>query len=269
MFGDLVLTHDIMVAGVHFPIDADPADVAWKLVAVNLSDLAANGAQPLGILLGYMLGENDWDRRFASGLADALDRFDAALWGGDTVAAPPARSFRAIGLTAIGRAMHLPAPSRGGAQAGDGLWVTGSIGDAMIGFEADRTGDDRPLAALARFRRPIPRIAEGIALAPQVTAMMDVSDGLLLDASRLARSSGITADVVAADVPMSASANHRRDDALRWGDDYELLFTLPDGVDPRCAATRIGTMLPNAGLPLLIDGRPPLDGARLGYQHRG
>jgi thiamine-monophosphate kinase len=111
----LVLTHDMMVEGVHWLPTQDMADVAWKLVATNLSDLAAKGAVPAGVLLGYMLGRDD--ARFLAGLREALDAFDVPLLGGDTVAAPAhATGRRAIGLTAIGRATHrpvLPAPARG------------------------------------------------------------------------------------------------------------------------------------------------------------
>lgn len=266
VFGDLVLTHDMMVAGTHFPLNADPADVAWKLVAVNLSDLAAKGATPLGVLLGYMLGNDDWDRRFVAALGDALDHYGTALWGGDTVAAPSGQPLRALGLTAIGRATHNPVPSRGGARTGDMLWVTGSIGDAMLGFEADRDGDTAPAAALTRYRRPSPRIAEGQALAPLVTAMMDVSDGLLLDASRMADASGVTIAIDSNAVPMTAPTS-RRDAALRWGDDYELLFTLPCGTAPPVPATRIGIVQQRGEVPLVIDGHAPDGNQPLGYQH--
>src|SRR5690606_34674449 len=149
----LVLTHDMMVEGVHFPLAADPADVAWKLVAVNLSDLAAKGAEPLGVLLGFMLGEGQ--ERFAEGLAEVLDRYGTPLLGGDTVAGGPPRAF---GLTAIGRATHVPVPSRGGARPGDALWLTGELGAAMLGFEALRDGTDADSYA---YRRPLARLLEG------------------------------------------------------------------------------------------------------------
>jgi thiamine-monophosphate kinase len=275
VLGDLVLTHDMMVAGTHFPEDADPGDVAWKLVAVNLSDLAAKGAAPLGVLLGYMLGDDAWDIGFVAGLRDALAHYDAALWGGDTVAAPRAGALRAIGLTAIGRAAHTPPPARNGARPGDALWVTGAIGDALLGFRLDRAGAAAPVAPLARFRRPVPRIAEGIALAPQAHAMMDVSDGLLLDARRMADASGVTIAIEAAAVPRSAdltAAIARAPDlaaaALRWGDDYELLAALPAGIVPAVPATRIGRVLARGDHGLLVDGAPPQNDTALGWEHR-
>src|SRR5688572_1084202 len=141
----------MLVEGVHFLPTADWADVAWKLVAVNLSDLAAKGAEPLGVLLGFMLGSgND---RFAEGLEDVLDHYGVPLLGGDTVAGGPPRAF---GLTAVGRATHRPVPSRAGARPGDALWLTGKLGAAMLGFETLR---DRSGADSTAYRRPMARLA--------------------------------------------------------------------------------------------------------------
>lgn len=260
----LVLTHDMMLEGVHWLPTQDMADVAWKLVATNLSDLAAKGAAPLGVLLGYMLGRDD--ARFLAGLREALDAFDVPLLGGDTVAAPAtnAAGRRAIGLTAIGRATHRPVPSRAGARPGDGLWLTGPVGAAMLGFEALQAGGTA--TDTAAFRRPVPRLVEGKALAPLVSAMMDVSDGLLIDSARLAEASGVTIAIAADAVPLPpALPAARAADAMRWGDDYELLFTLPRGVTPPCPASRIGSVEPQGPHPLLVDGTPPA--GRLGYVH--
>lgn len=254
----LVLTHDMLVEGVHFLPTADWADVAWKLVAVNLSDLAAKGAEPLGVLLGFMLGSGA--ERFAEGLADVLDHYGVPLLGGDTVAGGPPRAF---GLTAIGRATRRPVPSRAGAQAGDALWVTGQLGAAMLGFEAlrDRTGGDS-----TTYRRPLARLAEGQALAPTVTAMMDVSDGLLLDAWRMAEASEVSLAIDGAAIPIAAP-EERRFDAIRWGDDYELLFTLPADSEPPVPATRIGQAEPRGFVPLFLDGEPIANSEGLGYEH--
>lgn len=255
----LVLTHDMMVEGVHFLPGQDPGDVAWKLVAVNLSDLAAKGAQPLGVLLGYTLGDDD--TAFLRGLEEVLATYDVPLLGGDTVSGGPPRS---LGLTAIGRATHTPVPSRGGARADDEVWITGAIGGAMLGFEALRDGTGGDSSA---YRRPRPLLAEGQALAPQVSAMMDVSDGVLIDAQRIALASGVTIALDTAAVPV-AVPEARRDDALRWGDDYQLLFTLPAGTRPAVSATRIGRVRLDKGPPLLLDGHPPPAGEMLGYTHR-
>lgn len=251
----LIITHDAMAAGVHFLPGQDPADVAWKLVASNLSDLAAKGAEPLGVLLGYQLGGND--ARFVAGLREVLAHYRVALLGGDTIGSNGAQ---VLGLTALGRATHRPVPSRSGAQAGDGLWLTGPLGAAMLGFEALQAGSGDSLA----YRRPRALLDQGRALAPLVTAMMDVSDGLLLDASRLAQASGVTLAITGAAVPIAAP-EARRDEALRWGDDYQLLFTLPAGTAPPCPAQQIGDVLEQAAEPLLLDSAAPL--GKLGFEH--
>ena len=147
----LVLTSDTIVAGVHFLPGDPPADVGWKLAAVNLSDLAAKGAQPLGVMLGYTLGDDD--ARFAEGLEEVLLHYGVDLLGGDTTGGGSPRGF---GLTAIGRATHRPVPSRAGAQEGDALYVTGPLGGAMIGLEDMRRGGDPGV-----YARPMARLAEG------------------------------------------------------------------------------------------------------------
>ncbi len=251
----LIMTHDSMVEGVHFLADRDPADVAWKLVATNMSDLAAKGAEPLGVMLGYQLGRDD--ARFVAGLKEALEYYRAPLLGGDTVSGNGPQN---LGLTAIGRASFRPVPSRSGARAGDGLWITGPVGAAMLGFEALKAGAGDSSA----YRRPVALLAAGQALAPLVSAMMDLSDGLLLDASRMAEASGVTLAIERAVVPI-ATSEARRDEALRWGEDYQLLFTLPAGTEPPVPAHRIGTAEARGEHALLLDGEVPP--GKLGYEH--
>lgn len=249
VLGDLVLTHDVFVEGVHFRSEDAAEDVAWKLVAVNLSDLAAKGAVPLGVLLGYPLSTPDWDTAFVRGLGAALSAFDVALLGGDTVRGP-----RVLSLTAIGRSAR--APSRSGARAGDALFVTGTIGRAGLGLARDP-------AHSGAYLRPQPRLAEGQALAPVVHAMMDVSDGLLIDAKRMADVSGLALAIDLDAVPHVGDIM----DAVTAGDDYELLFAAaPDGTLP-VPATRIGTFAPGAGLTLHAASGPVPLPARLGWQH--
>lgn len=255
----LVLTHDMLVEGVHTLPGADPADTAWKLVACNMSDLAAKGAEPLGVLLGHMLGEGD--DRFSEGLEEALEHFGVPLLGGDTASGGPPRAWS---LTAIGRATHNPVPSRAGAKAGDGIYVTGPLGAAMMGFEAlrDGTGEDS-----TAYRRPLARLPQGQALAPVVSAMMDISDGLLLDAWRMAETSAATFALQSVAVPI-ATPQARQAEAMRWGDDYELLFTASPGPMPLpVKAWRIGAVQARGNAPLLLDGEA-LDGPEgLGYVH--
>jgi len=268
--GDRVLTTDLIVEGVHFLPSDRPEDVAWKLVAVNLSDLAAKGAAPDGVLLGYPLSDPDWDRCFVAGLGQVLATFNCPLLGGDTVTAPEG-SPRFLALTAIGTSTA--APARSDAKAGDALWVTGTIGDAGAGLAIAR-GASGPASLLARYRRPTPRLVEGQALAPHVHAMMDVSDGLLLDASRMAEASGLAVSIDLAAIPLSVdlqafagAGRAARLAAASAGDDYELLFAAPAGWLPAVPATRIGNFSTGTGL-TLRDGADtvPLP-THLGYLH--
>ena len=298
----LVLTTDTIVEGVHYLATDPPADVAWKLVAVNLSDLAAKGAVPEGVLLNYpftptpaqagvQLGDEEadaprsftstsptgprlppgWDREFLEGFSGALTHFACPLLGGDTVSLP-AGAPRVITLTAIGRAADVP--SRSGARAGDALYVTGTIGDAGAGLRIAR-GEPGPAALLAAYHRPQPRLAEGHALAPLVNAMMDISDGLLIDAARMAEASGLAVAIDLAAVPLSpdyrAFAGEDRPARLAAataGDDYQLLFAAPATLALPALATRVGTFAAGAGL-TLTDGDTPLDlPGTLGFTHR-
>ena len=273
----LVLTHDMLVEGVHY-LPGDPAeDVAWKLVAVNLSDLAAKGATPVGALLGYALGDEDWDRAFIRGLAAALSAFSLPLLGGDTVAFP-AGAPRALGLTALGRA-DTSVPARSGANAGDHLWVSGTIGDAGAGLRLLRSGKVEPAALIERYRNPRPRLEAGRRLAPIVAAMMDVSDGLLIDALRMAEASGCKAEIELETVPLSDDLRATGTDALEAaasGDDYELLFAAPADAASRILRlgeeigvpfSRIGRFEPGAGIRLTRSGEPVPLPERLGFEH--
>lgn len=249
----LVLNHDMMAEDTHFRRDADLADVAWKLVVLNLSDLASKGAEPIGILLGHSLSRGD--ERFLAGLREAMTVFNVPLLGGDTIAATGANTF---GITAIGRATCRPVPSRIGAEVGDALYVTGTLGRAMLGFEGVE-------AHLEAFNRPHPRLEEGYALAPLVTAMMDVSDGLLLDCWRIASANDVSIHLVPDAIPVADP--RRLDDSVRWGDDYELLFTAPADTRLPVPATRIGSVEAPSKVPLLFGATPMRSPALLGYQH--
>lgn len=281
--GTLVLTHDMLVEGVHFLPHDPPGDVAWKLVAVNLSDLAAKGAAPLGVLAGCGLGGDPmWDAAFAEGLGRALTALDVALLGGDTVRMPIGAP-RTLGLTALGRAPASGAPSRDGAQPGDMLWVSGTIGDAGPGLRIARGEVDGSAALLTRYRRPQPRLALGQALAPHVHAMADISDGLLIDAARMAAASGARIMIDLDAVPMSEALvafggadTPARIAAVTAGDDYELLFAAPPSASDTLLAfrqpfglrlSRVGQVEAGEGL-ILHDGGGvvPLP-ARLGYEH--
>ncbi len=268
----LVLTQDMLVEGVHFLRSDRPADVAWKLVAVNLSDLAAKGAKPLGALMGYTLtGDAAWDAAFVAGLGEALAKFDLPLLGGDTVQGQE----RSLGMTMIGEGQPV-VPSRSGGHAGDALFVTGVIGDAGAGLELARRADaDHASPLVSAYRRPVPQLEAGAILAPLVTAMMDVSDGLLIDATRLAAASGVGVRIDLDAVPLSADyvAIRGQDRAARLaaataGDDYQLLFAsaLPLPQLP-CPVTRIGQLVRGERLEL-HDARGNIAlPAHLGWEH--
>ncbi len=266
--GSYVLTTDTLVEDIHYLASDPPGDVAWKLLAVNLSDLAAKGAEPVGVLLNYPLGDDEWDRAFLDGFGAALRQLGCELLGGDTVSLPPGAP-RVLTLTAIGSAPTQV--SRSGAQAGDALFVTGTIGDAGAGLTI-ALGAEGPDALLGAYRRPLPRLGEGRFLASHVHAMMDVSDGLLIDAQRMATASGLAVTVDLAAIPLSLPYRDFAGDdraarlrAATAGDDYQLLFAAPASLT--VPAHRIGQFSLGTGL-ALIDGDEALSlPPQLGFQH--
>jgi len=267
--GALVLTHDMIVEGVHYLPGDPPEDVAWKLVAVNLSDLAAKGARPVGVLFGYALAEEEaQDAAFVAGLRDALDTFTVPLLGGDTVRMPHGAA-RAHGLTAVGSAPPHGAPFRGGARARDILYMTGEVGAAGLGLAIAKGEREGPAEWLAAYRRPRPRLAEGQALAPLVHAMADISDGLLIDAQRMAEASGLAVEIDLDAVPVAEGAERMA--AITSGDDYELLFAGLPGLklsQPNLAKiTPIGRFVPGHGLTLKDRSGPVPLPQRLGFEH--
>lgn len=271
----LVATQDMLAEGVHVTAECPPADIGWKLVAVNLSDLAAMGARPVGVLMGAGVGEGrdpGWASALLAGVWQALDRFGVPLLGGDTIRAT---GPSVLALTALGSVPAGAALGRMGARAGDELWVSGTIGDAGLGLAIARGDAPADPWLLGRYRRPTPRLALGLALRGIATAAIDVSDGLLLDAGRLAAASGLSAQLETALVPLSGQARSRGA-AVRalmgMGDDYELLFTAPAGArahveaaaaEARTPVTRIGAMA--AGEGLVLDG---VLAEPEGWQHR-
>jgi thiamine-monophosphate kinase len=266
-----VLKTDAIVEGVHYLPDDPPMQVAQKLLRVNLSDLAAKGAAPLGYLLTTALPpshDEAWLEQFSKGLAADQAAYGIFLLGGDTVMTPgPATlSVAAIGTVAAGRAVL-----RSGARAGDIVHVSGTIGDAALGVLAAK-GQELGIGAaekaflVDRFRLPQPRLNLGARLAGLASAMMDISDGLAADFGHLCAASGLGGVIEAARVPLSpaAQAALARDPArlatvLGGGDDYELLFTAPAE-----AAEKIRALSAGLGLPITAIGRvEPGEGVRL------
>ena len=231
---DIVATKDMMVAGVHFFPDDAPELVARKLLRVNLSDLAAMGAAPVGYLLGLAFAERideTFARRFARGLARDQQEFGCTLLGGDTVAGA---GRLVLSLTALGRVPQGTALRRAGAKPDDLVFVSGTIGDAALALLALRGEGDADPALTDRYYLPTPRLALGEALRGLATAAIDVSDGLAADLGHLCHESGAGAEIDVTCLPLSATARARLDaepdliaTVLGGGDDYELLFTAP------------------------------------------
>lgn len=227
---ELVVAADAMVAGVHFLPDDPPETIGRKLLRVNLSDLAAMGAEPLGYLMTIAVPREtpeNWFAGFAAGLAADQAAFGVSLFGGDTSATLGPVS---LSLTILGHVAARAAVRRNGARPGDGLWVTGTIGDGALGLLARQGRIPDPDGFLTeRYRLPQPRL--GLAIGGIASAALDVSDGLLQDAGHLCRAGGLAVEIAAAAVPLSAAARAAgpewRDLCLTGGDDYELLLAVP------------------------------------------
>jgi thiamine-monophosphate kinase len=239
---DLVLTADALVESIHFLPDDSPASIARKALGVNVSDLAAKGADPAGFLLSLALPDNwteGWLASFAEGLGQAAGDFSCPLLGGDTVKAkgPLTLSVTAVGEVPAGRMVR-----RTSAQAGDVICVTGTIGDAALGLklrsspEWAKSLSAEEAAFLAdRYLHPQPRVRLAPALRTYARAAMDVSDGLAGDLAKMMRASGVTAIIEADRVPLSAAVRKAVqtqsglfDLAVTGGDDYEILCTAPE-----------------------------------------
>ena len=277
---ELVLTADAMVAGVHFLSDDPPDQIGQKLLRVNLSDLAAKGATPLGYLMTVSSPRGTpeaWYAGFAAGLARDQITYGVTLLGGDTTSTPGpiSLSLTIIGHIAPGQGVH-----RFGAQPGDGIWVTGTIGDGALGLRVARGEISDPTGFLLnRYRLPQPRI--GFAIGGIASAGMDVSDGLVQDLGHICRASTLAAEIDAAAVPLSDAARTAGpawlETCLTGGDDYEVLLAVPPANETalRHAAqaagipvTRIGTFHPGAPSVMVRDADgQPLALTRGGWSH--
>ena len=276
--GDIVVTTDAIVEGVHFLPDDPPETLARKALRVNLSDLAAKGATPAGFVLTLALRAVDdgWLTAFARGLGEDARRYACPLLGGDTVSTPGPLT---VSITAFGRVPRGRMVRRSGACPGDRVMVTGTIGDAAIGLNILKGGvaaaalsGDAPARAtlVGRYRVPEPRNALGMAIRDHASAAMDVSDGLAGDLAKLCAASGVSAVIDAPSIPLSDAANDMLtrgvlalEDLIAGGDDYEVLCTVPEAAhaalveDARragIALTSIGTVVAAAGPPCFLDG---------------
>jgi thiamine-monophosphate kinase len=276
---ELAVAIDTMIEGVHFPVGTSAADIGWKSLAVNLSDLAAMGATPAWALLAMTLpkGDPDFIDGFAQGFAQLAQSYRLALVGGDTTRGALTISVAVHGFVPPGKAL-----TRAGAKLGDSLFVTGTLGDAAAGLQLlkKQSGSDaRSAFLIERLNRPTPRVEAGLALRGHATACIDISDGLLADLSHICAASHVGAEIDASLLPRSAALldlfdeTTSRDFALSGGDDYELCFTVPpqhvaavqaDLARIGCGATKIGRIVEGSDVNVR-----DADGKALKPQHRG
>ncbi|HEY0504357.1 MAG TPA: thiamine-phosphate kinase [Lysobacter sp.] len=275
----LVVAMDTLNAGVHFPDGTAPSDIGWKALAVNLSDLAAMGAEPAWCTLSLSLPAPDegWIDAFLDGFLDLAALHRVALVGGDTTRGPLSISVAVHGFGEPGRALR-----RDGARVGDDVWISGTPGDAAAALAQWRDGGERDAFLRARLDRPTPRIALGRALVDVAHACIDVSDGLLADLGHVCRGSGVGAEVGLDRLPASDALRCAFDEAARrtlqaaGGDDYELCFTAPaelrDEVEragraSAVAVTCIGRIVEGEGVRAMTADGQPWQPGRSGYQH--
>lgn len=279
---ELVAAVDSLVDGVHFPHGSSPASIGHRALAVNLSDLAAMGARPAWALLALTLprAEESWLSEFAAGMAALARDHEVALVGGDTTSGP-----LCVTVTVLGHVQRSSALLRSGGQPGDAVFVSGTPGDAAAGLAIEQgklAADDEMAAYLRdRFLYPAPRLALGECLPRYANACIDVSDGLLGDASKLARASGCGVEISYRDLPVSQALvravgeERARELALTGGDDYELCFSvrpvhvarlLAELPPERWGYTRIGTLREMPGADVLRDGTV-MSLSHSGYDH--
>jgi thiamine-monophosphate kinase len=275
----LAVAMDTLNAGVHFPEATSPADIGWKALAVNLSDLAAMGATPAWCTLSLSLPEADaaWVDAFLDGFLELAAAHDVALVGGDTTRGPLSVCVAAHGFVDAGSALR-----RSGARVGDDVWASGTLGDAagaLAQLQAQATID--PILR-ARLDRPVPRIALGRALHGIATSCIDVSDGLLADLGHVCIASGVGAEVGLASLPASPALRNAFDGETRrvlqatGGDDYELCFTAPEAMrgeveqasrESGTTVTRIGRVVADRGAVARDESGEPWTPPRGGYAH--
>jgi thiamine-monophosphate kinase len=280
----LVVAIDTLVDGVHFPHGTAAADIGWKALAVNLSDLAAMGATPAWALLALTLpsGDAEFVDGLATGFAQLAQQHRLALVGGDTTRGPLALSVAVHGFVPPGQALL-----RAGARVGDAICVTGTLGDAAAGLQLlQESGyaDEQAAYLIERLHRPTPRVEAGVALRGHANACIDVSDGLLADLGHICTASGVGARIDASRLPRSRALldllgeQSSRELALSGGDDYELCFTVPaDHVAELqaelaglgCGATVIGRIVEGSGVQVHDADDRPLAFERRGWDHFG
>lgn len=280
----MAVSMDVLVEGVHFPRDADPARIAYRALAVNLSDLAAMGAEPLCFTLGLTMpnAEEQWLEAFSTGLRECALQYACPLAGGNLTRGPLQIAIQAHGLVPVGKALL-----RSGAKAGHDVYVSGVTGRAGLTLDywqgkCGAVSDAQRDELLTAYYRPEPRVALGQQLRGIASAAQDVSDGLLADLAHIARNSKVQITVDIAAIPLAGVLMALCDStdvfrlALTAGDDYELVFTAPAGKKKAVAAaakklgvqvTRIGKVSKGEGVQVLDLSGTPMSFTGTGYQH--
>ena len=227
---ELAVSMDTLIEGVHFPTDMKPKDIGYRALAVNLSDLAAMGAEPTWVTLALTLPESNetWLKAFASGFFGLADQYNLQLIGGDTTQGKLSITVQVHGFLPKGKRL-----SRSGAQPGDQIFVTGTLGDAAAGLKFWRETDQSYSWLKQRLARPTPRIEAGIELRSIASSAIDISDGLVADLGHILKTSNVGARINMESLPFSLALcgviepENARELALTGGDDYELCFTVP------------------------------------------
>lgn len=279
----LVQSVDTLVAGVHFPIETSPQDIAYKALAVNLSDMAAMGAEPAWFTLAITLPDADekWLKDFSESLSSTAKHYNVQLIGGDTTNGPLCISITINGFVPIGKAL-----TRNNAQAADKVYVSGTIGDAALALAAWQGQcllcEESVDYLQQRLNRPKPQIELGLLLSEYASSCIDISDGLIADLKHIADSSDVGATIYFENIPLSKEFNLNLTDeilitslVLSGGDDYELCFTIPSGKQAdfekeinkkNILATCIGEIESTPGVRCIKDNKE-IDIQGTGYQH--
>lgn len=273
----LAISTDMLVAGTHFFADAAPYDIGWKALAVNVSDMAAMGAQPKWATLALALPDanENWIDGFAQGFFACADAFHVDLIGGDTTKGPLNLCVTIFGETPQGKALR-----RDGAQVGDDIWVSGQLGSAAAGLahlqgKITLSGDALQ-ASLQALHRPVPRVALGLKLREIAHSCIDISDGLAADLGHILEASQVGATLYFAQIPHTLKIEHAERYVLSGGDDYELCFTAPPhqrehiekiAAELQLPLSRIGNIHAGAGLTVLDAHGNALSLVKSGYDH--
>ena len=265
---ELVTSIDTMVSGVNFPINTAAEDIAYKSLAVSLSDMAAMGAKPNTALLALTLPETDgsWLSGFSHGFFECLVAFDVDLIGGDISKGPLSVTTTLNGLVPKGSALL-----RTGAKPGDAIYVTGSLGDAGLALQQLKAKQTVQDAALRKLNRPTPRIEAGLAIRDFASAAIDISDGLATDLEKLCHASDVGAQVYVSDIPLSDTLTSSVNEltaitlALTAGDDFELCFTASP--EHTCDYYKIGHIIEEKGLTFIDKNQQAFELKQKGYEH--